>query len=226
MLFLTVSDEVVPVVYSLNARERFGHVDAVLACGDLPYYYLEFIVSTLNVPCLYVHGNHDKPEHQADGTVRYEPAGCVSVEGRSVCVGNVIVAGLGGSLSYNNEGFAQYTERQMALRVWRLVPRLLMNHVRYGRYVDVFLTHAPPLNIHNGPDLPHRGFRVFLNVMDRFKPRYLIHGHIHRSYAVNAVTETRYHETTVINTAGYGLLTVEALPTHNRGATTSLSSDE
>jgi Icc-related predicted phosphoesterase len=113
----------------------------------------------------------------------------------------------------------------MAARVLRLVPRLLLNNQRYGRYVDVFLTHAPPLDIHNGPDRPHRGFRVFLNVMDRFKPRYLIHGHIHRSYAVNAVTETRYNETTVINTAGYGLLTVEALPTH-RGATTSLSSDD
>ena len=32
----------------------------ILACGDLPYYYLEYIVGLLDVPLFYVHGNHDK----------------------------------------------------------------------------------------------------------------------------------------------------------------------
>ena len=88
----------------------------------------------------------------------------------------------------------------------------LSRRLRYGRYLDILLTHAPPFGIHNGPDLPHRGFRAFLGLMDRFKPRYLIHGHIHRSYGFSAITETRYKQTTVLNTAGYRLLNVDVLP--------------
>lgn len=209
MRFLTVSDEIVPAVYSLNARERFPDVQCALACGDLPYYYLEFIVTTLAIPCYYVLGNHDHPEETEDGEQVSAPRGCVSVEGRSERAGGLLIAGLGGSLRYNNERGPQYSEGEMLLRLWRLAPRLALNRLRYGRYLDVMLTHAPPLGIHNGPDRPHRGFRAFLTLMDRFRPRYLIHGHIHRSYNVSAVTETRYRDTTVLNTAGYRVLTIE-----------------
>jgi Icc-related predicted phosphoesterase len=80
--------------------------------------------------------------------------------------------------------------------------------MRYGRFVDILLTHAPPLGIHNGPDRPHRGFWAFLQAMDLFRPRYLIHGHIHRSYGFSTETETRYGETQVINTAGYRVLDI------------------
>jgi Icc-related predicted phosphoesterase len=99
----------------------------------------------------------------------------------------------------------------MLVRVWRLAPRLAINKMRYGRYVDIFLTHAPPLGIHNGPDLPHRGFGAFLRVMDLFNPRLLIHGHIHKSYGFSTTTETRYGKTFVINTAGYRILDTTTL---------------
>ncbi len=209
MQFLTVSDEVVPAIYSLNVQERFRDIDCVLGCGDLPYYYLDFIVTMLGVPCFYIHGNHDGAEHTEGGMVIEEPQGCVSLEGRTVLHGGLILAGLGGSIRYNGEGGAQYTETEMMFRVWRLAPRLLFNRRRHGRYVDILLTHAPPLDIHNGPDRPHRGFQAFRLFMDRFRPRYLIHGHIHRSYGFSAVTETAYKQTLVINTAGYRRLTVE-----------------
>jgi Icc-related predicted phosphoesterase len=211
MQFLTVSDEVVPAVYSLNIKERFKDVDAVFGCGDLPPYYLEFIVTMLAVPCFYVHGNHDGVEYRDDEVVS-EPRGCILLEGRSVFSTGLLLAGLGGSIRYNQESGAQYTETEMLLRVWRLAPRLLFNRLRYGRYLDVLLTHAPPLDIHNGPDRPHRGFRAFLLMMDYFAPRYLIHGHIHRSYGFSAVTETRYKQTTVLNTAGYRRLMIEPAP--------------
>lgn len=207
--FLTVSDEVVPAIYSLGVKERFGDIDCVLGCGDLPYYYLDFIVTMLGVPCFYVQGNHDGVEHTEGGQVIREPQGSVSLEGRTVLHEGVILAGLGGSIRYNEESGAQYTETEMMFRVWRLTPRLLLNKRRYGRYLDILLTHAPPLGIHNGPDRPHRGFQAFRGFMDRFKPRYLIHGHIHRSYGFSAVTETRYNQTLVLNTAGYRRLTVE-----------------
>ena len=210
MYFLTVSDEVLPVIYSLNIKQRFSDVECVLGCGDLPYYYLEYIVTMLSVPCFYVHGNHDAEEYTAHGEIVRYPRGCDSVEGRSVNYQGLLVAGLGGSIRYNDRPGAQYTERQMLMRVWRLVPRLVMNKWMYGRYLDIFLTHAPPLGIHNGPDRPHRGFKVFLDFMDRFKPQYLIHGHIHRSYRFSDTVETQYNQTTVINTAGYGRLFVES----------------
>lgn len=210
MVFLTVSDEVVPAIYSLSIKERFQGIQAVFGCGDLPPYYLEFIVTMLGVPCFYVHGNHNGVEYTEEGTELLEPRGCVLVDGRSILHEGLLIAGLGGSIRYNQESDEQYTESQMLLRLWALAPRLLLNRLRHGRYLDVMLTHAPPLGIHNGPDYPHRGFRAFLTLMDLFQPRYLIHGHIHRSYGFSAVTETHYKQTLVLNTAGFRLLTVGA----------------
>ena len=75
MKLLAVSDLVVEGIYSSRIRERFGDVDMVLSCGDLPYSYLEYIVSMLNVPCFFVHGNHDHPEYMSDGRVLTRPGG-------------------------------------------------------------------------------------------------------------------------------------------------------
>ena len=59
MIILSVSDTLVPHLYSPLIRANFQHVDCVIGCGDLPYYYQEFIVTLLNVPLYFVHGNHD-----------------------------------------------------------------------------------------------------------------------------------------------------------------------
>ena len=209
MRFLTVSDEVVPAIYSLSIKDRFQDIEAVLGCGDLPPYYLEFIVTMLGIPGFYVQGNHDGVEYSEDGEEVNAPRGCVSLEGRCVEHASLLLAGLGGSIRYNDSPGAQYTEAQMLARVWRIAPRLLFTRLRHGRYLDILLTHAPPLGIHNGPDRPHRGFRALLVFMDRFAPRYLIHGHIHRSYGFSMVTETRYKHTMVLNTAGYRLLAID-----------------
>jgi len=194
---LAVSDQVVKSIYSAYICERFADVAVVLSCGDLPYSYLEFIVSMLNVPCFFVHGNHDQPECQSDGCVLSEPGGWVDLDGRAVQARGIILAGLEGSVRYKPEGNYQYTEAQMALKVRRMIPALLMNRVRYGRYLDVLITHAPPLGIHDGEDLCHRGFKALLWLMERFRPRYLIHGHKH-VYGPET-RQTRYRDTQVIN---------------------------
>ncbi len=208
MMCLTISDEVVPALYSLNVKQRFGSVECVLSCGDLPYYYLEFLVTTLCVPCYYVAGNHDTVEICDSGDILTAPRGCVSVDATSVLYNGLLIGGLSGCVRYNQEPGPQYTEIEMMIRVWRMAPQLFVNHLRYGRYLDVLLTHAPPLGIHNGSDRAHRGFRAFLLFMDLFMPRYLIHGHVHRSYGIQKSRETRYHRTLVINTAGYRLLSL------------------
>ncbi|MFW6136143.1 MAG: metallophosphoesterase family protein [Chloroflexota bacterium] len=197
MKILAVSDHVADEIYNGRIEERFGDVDLVVSCGDLPYSYLEYIVSVLNVPCFYVHGNHDHPECCANGTTLTEPGGWVDLHGTTAEAKGVLLAGLEGSILYKPRARYQYTERHMAVQAWCLAPALLLNRLRHGRYLDVLITHSPPRGIHDGDDLPHRGFRSFLGLMRRFKPRYLLHGHKH-VYGPEA-TRTRYAETEVIN---------------------------
>lgn len=206
MQVLTVSDEVVSLVYNLQITQRFRGTRLLLSCGDLPYYYLEFVVTMLGVPCAYIHGNHDAPEITSGGEILHEPRGCTLLETRSEQINGLVLAGLGGSRCYNRRSAYQYTEAEMFMRAWRLVPRLYFNRLKHGRYLDVLLTHAPPLGIHDGPDEAHRGFRTFHWLLRRFHPRYLIHGHIHLSYQITPTTETRLGNTLVINTAGHRLL--------------------
>jgi Icc-related predicted phosphoesterase len=177
---LALSDETDLSVYNTQVRERFGGVDLVLGCGDLEYDYLEFVVTMLGVPVLYVHGNHDRERVlREDGWHTQEgPGGCTSLEGRVVWCKGLLIGGLGGSMRYRPNAPFQYTERQMANRVLRLTPRLLWNRRRHGRALDILVTHAPPKDIHDEDNLCHTGFRAFRRFMDRHQPRYLIHGHV------------------------------------------------
>lgn len=209
MQILTISDEIVPAIYSLNIKQRCAGVNLILSCGDLPIYYIEFVLAQLGVPCYYVWGNHDAPELQADGQVLHTVRGGMCLEDRCVVHQGLTFAGLGGSLRYKREGEHLYTEMEMMRRAWQLAPRLFFNRLRYGRYLDVLMTHAPPWGIHNGPDYPHHGFRAFLWLMDHFRPRYLIHGHIHLTYGYDPTTESIYRDTQVINTAGYRIMQIE-----------------
>jgi Icc-related predicted phosphoesterase len=194
---LAVSDQVVEGIYSSHIRERFGDVDMVLSCGDLPYSYLEYIVTMLGVPCFFVHGNHDHPEYTASGHVLAKPGGWINLDNRIVRSKGVLIGGLEGSMRYKPRAPFQYTETQMTLKVWQMVPALLINYVSYKRYLDILITHAPPFGIHNGKDRCHRGFKALLWLMARFRPRYLLHGHKH-VYGLEP-RRTRYLDTEVIN---------------------------
>ena len=63
MKILALSDQVEERIYSLAGQGHFREVGLVLGCGDLPYAYLEYLVSALNVPMFYVPGNHDPQEN-------------------------------------------------------------------------------------------------------------------------------------------------------------------
>ena len=204
MQVLAISDKVVEGIYSTSICERFAHVDMVLSCGDLPYSYLEYITTTLNVPCFYVHGNHDRPEHKANGWTLERPGGWIDVDSRTTISNDIILGGLEGSIRYKPNGDYQYTEQEMALKIWRMVPTMMMNRARYGRYLDILITHAPPLGIHDGKDVCHRGFRSLLWFMERFRPRYLLHGHKH-IYKPEG-RRTRYLDTEVINVYPYHIV--------------------
>lgn len=238
MKILAISDEVVDLLYSPRIKERYADVDLVLGCGDLPFYYLEFIVTMLDVPLYYVPGNHDKPnQYMSDGRVVNRAEGCETLDGRVVSfeasrqidlapqppalqgkgdaphgstprVGEgqgdgkgsvpLLFGGLGGCLRYNSDASHQYTQGQMSARAMGLAPALLFNRVRHRRPLDLFISHAPPRGIHDGPDLAHTGFDIFNQMMDWFQPRFWLHGHSH-VYRLDTVTATRYKQTVVLN---------------------------
>jgi Icc-related predicted phosphoesterase len=211
---LCVSDEIDPLVHSLGARDRFGDVDLVLSAGDLPMDYLSFIVTALNKPLLFVFGNHnlqDLPHYRPslDERSRLQPdfsrdSGATYTGFKIRRESGLIVLGLGGSVRYN-VGLNQFTQAQMWRRVAAKVPALLFNRLFFGRAVDIVLTHAPPRGIHDRPDPCHRGFDAFLWLMRTFKPRYLVHGHVH-IYDARDPRVTTYRETTVVNACGFHLI--------------------
>ncbi|NBC29978.1 MAG: metallophosphoesterase [Spirochaetes bacterium] len=220
MKILCVADHVDPLVYSPAIKERYADIELVLGAGDLPMSYLGFIASSLNKPVLFVFGNHnleDMYRFKRSGELQVRDDhlelttqsrfGSTYIDRRAVRVKNLLIAGLGGSARYN-KGDNQYTERQMWWRILRLVPKLFFNRIRYGRYLDILLTHAAPYGIHDKPDPAHVGFRAFLWFMRRFQPRYLLHGHIHL-YDLNAERETWYEGTQVINVYDHYVLTLE-----------------
>jgi Icc-related predicted phosphoesterase len=212
MNVLTIADEVVPAIYSLSIKERFSGAQLVLGCGDLPYYYMEFVVTTLGLPAYFVHGNHDTPQHLNDGTIIDQPRGWTNLEGRSVCHEGLLIAGLGGSIRYQPKGEHQYSQREMMARALLLAPKLLLNRRRYGRYLDVLISHSPPHAIQDGSDYAHKGFHALRFLIERFEPRYMVHGHVHRSYGFSTPFETPHGPTLVINTAGYRMLQLSLQP--------------
>jgi uncharacterized protein len=225
MKILIVADHKDPLVYSPNIKKRFGDVDLVLGAGDLNMDYYGFIVSSLNKPLYFVFGNHNLKHFNAfkkkDNTLSYQPEGSTMYNlyknsfGASYLGDKIIrlkskdllIAGLGGSRRYNKDP-SQYTEFQMYMKIFRLIPRLYWNKIRHGRYLDILLTHASPRKIHDKEDPCHKGFKSFLWFMDKFEPRYLLHGHIHL-YSLNDKRVTQYKNTTIINTYDHYLLDFE-----------------
>ena len=207
MKILCVSDEIDLQVYSPQIKERFADVDIILSAGDLPFDYLDYIVSTLNKPLFFIFGNHhieelkhykkimDTPFVQTE--CEYLGCGAIHLGTKVKKEGNLLLAGLGGSMRYNN-GLNQYTDFEMYLEIIKLIPRLLWNRIIRGRYVDILLTHAPPKGIHDKNDKCHLGFKAYLWFMKVFKPKYLVHGHIHL-YDLAETRCTKWNKTLVIN---------------------------
>ncbi len=203
MKILAVSDRVIDGLYDSQVRERFPKVDLLVGCGDLPFYYLDFLFSALDAQLVYVKGNHDQgPQYMADGQVLDFPRGGQDIHAQVIQANGLLLAGLEGSMRYRPQALLMYSEAEMRYQIGRLLPTLLYNRIRYGRFLDILVTHSPPFGIHDRPDLPHTGFKVFLPFLHHFKPRYLLHGHIHL-YQQDAVRVTQFEHTTIINVYPY-----------------------
>ena len=196
MKILVLADEESKYLWDYYEEGRFDGIDLVISCGDLKPHYLSFIATYTKAPVLYIHGNHDECYSKTP------PEGCVCIDDKIYVHQGVRILGLGGSMQYNY-GKRQYTDRQMNRRVYRLIPKIL-----FHRGFDILVTHAPAYQFNDGEDLPHRGFKIFRKLLDKYHPKYFLHGHMHLNYNHRLPRECQYNEhTTVIN--GYEKYTFE-----------------
>ncbi|MGN0991703.1 MAG: metallophosphoesterase [Candidatus Ventricola sp.] len=196
MKILLLADQAEPSLWEHLDKRKLEGVELVLSCGDLPAEYLSFLTCFTSAPILYVHGNHDG---------RYEkkpPEGCICVEDTIYTHNGLRILGLGGSMRYRT-GPHMYTEREMQRRVRRLRFKLWRS-----KGFDILLTHAPAYQLGDDTDLAHTGFQVFLELIDKYQPRYLIHGHVHQSYQHDFKRIRQRGDTQSINAFGYYILDI------------------
>ncbi|GJQ37522.1 MAG: metallophosphoesterase [Anaerolineales bacterium] len=214
MKILAVSDQVVERVYSLASNGHFSDVGLILGCGDLPYTYLEFLVTVLNAPLFYVPGNHDPDFNPRDSNSKAE--GGSNLDLKTFCHKNILIGGFGGSVRYRPDGTNQYTQWEAYLRAFGMIPRLLSNRLRYGRALDILISHSPPSGIHDDTDQPHHGLSA-INWLIRFaRPRIHLHGHTHFYRSNIAKKETGFGCTTIINVYPYKVIEFSTLDPINK----------
>lgn len=203
MKILAISDTVVDGLYSAGASGRCAEAELIISCGDLPYYYPEYLISILNIPLFYVRGNHDVGAESFQ-KAHPGPLGGFDLHRRIHVENGVILAGVEGSLRYRDGPF-MYSQSEMWFNVFGLIPYLLINRIRYGRYVDIFVSHAPPFGVNDREDYPHKGVKAF-HWFDRvFLPKYHLHGHIHLYQHQNSRV-SKIGNTSVINCYGYQII--------------------
>lgn len=205
MRILAISDVEESWLYDHWDRERMEGVDLVVSCGDLSAAYLEHIVTLANVPLVYVQGNHDTAYD------RHAPEGCVSIDGQVRDAGGLRLMGLGGSIRYN-EHVHGFTEAEMRRRAARMA---LLASATGG--VDILVTHAPVRGYGDLKDLAHRGFEAFETLIERVRPRYLLHGHVHMSYGRFERVVEHPCGTTIVNVCGSYVLDIPDESIERRG---------
>lgn len=187
MRILAVADEESKYFWDFYEKSKLEGIDLIISCGDLNPNYLSFLVTMTTVPVLYVHGNHDG---------KYDtnpPEGCICIEDQIYVHEGIRILGLGGSMRYSS-GKHQYTEREMRRRAAKLRVPLF-----FKGGVDILVTHAPAYQLNDGRDLPHQGFQVFRTMLDKYRPKYFLHGHVHMSYGRQHKRYDKYLDTHVIN---------------------------
>ncbi len=186
MKILAIADEESKYLWEFFDKSKLEGIDLIISCGDLDPYYLSFLATFSTVPVLYVHGNHDKYK-------KISPDGCICIEDKIYVHNGVRILGLGGSMRYN-KGPNQYTEWQMRQRIAKLKFQLLKN-----RGFDILVTHAPAYQLNDGRDLPHQGFLSFVKLIEKYRPRFFLHGHVHLSYGRSYKRYDKYLDTHIIN---------------------------
>ena len=183
--------------WSAHTRDALKDVGLVLSAGDLDADYLEFLVTMLNVPLVYVRGNHD------GACGKKPPEGCIDADGRIVEAAGLRILGLGGSMRYKPDAPDMYTENEMVRRLRPVYRRLAVDRMMGKKGFDILLTHAPCRGYGDMEDIPHRGFECFNSLLDRYSPLMHCYGHVHREYGDFKRVREHISGTKLINASGY-----------------------
>lgn len=186
MKILVLADVENKSLWDFYDKSKTEGVDLIISCGDLNRHYLEFLESMTNVPLLYVKGNHDR------AYLKEPPEGCECIEDTIYNYKGVRILGLGGSMRYK-EGGCMYSEDEMAHRI-----RKLKNNIRMTNGFDILVTHAPVKGYGDMEDLPHRGFDCFNDLLMKWSPKYMLHGHVHKEYGHEFIRERVHPSGTII----------------------------
>ncbi len=187
MKILAIADEESAYLWDYFEKSKLEGIDLIISCGDLNPKYLSFLATFTSAPVIYVHGNHDRKYKQIP------PEGCICIEDQIYVYKGVRILGLGGSMKYNSDE-CQYTEREMRKRVRKLRWKFFRS-----KGFDILVTHAPAFGLNDGDDLPHRGFQVFNTLIEKYNPKYFLHGHVHMRYGRKHVRFDTCGDTQVIN---------------------------
>ncbi len=187
MKILAVADEESSALWDYYVPGRLKDYDLIISCGDLKAEYLSFLVTMGRSPLLYVHGNHDTHYKSAP------PDGCDCIDDCLVSYNGVRILGLGGCRRYH-QGAHQYTEKEMRRRIRRLRFALWRS-----KGVDIVVTHAPPHGLGDDADPAHWGFESLLELLDKYQPQYLLHGHVHSNYSQDRSRFNTRGSSTIIN---------------------------
>ncbi len=214
MRVLAVADRVDRRLEAPDAHERTGDVDLLLGAGDLPYSYLAYLADKFTCTSVFVAGNHDKPlTWDRFGEAVSAPRGWVYAANRVVQADGVLVAGLSGSIAYNPGKPFQYSQNQMWEQALKLAVKIMWA-TRHGRRLDFLLTHSPAAGINDGTDYAHQGFLAVRWLLDRFEPRYFIHGHMHR-YDPRLPMRSMHGKTEVINAFDFQIIDADVGASHD-----------
>lgn len=195
MKILVLADCESKSLYEYFAPEKLAGVELILACGDLKESYLDFFASMTSAPVLFVMGNHDEP--YAPGSY----SGCVCIEDDIYVYRGIRILGLGGSMRYIPQVENQYSEKEMKKRIRRLWWKL-----KKHQGFDILVSHAPAAGINDLSDLPHQGFACFCDLLNRYKPRLFVHGHVHATYGTGFKRVDQVGDTMVVNAYDYYIL--------------------
>jgi Icc-related predicted phosphoesterase len=140
-----------------------------------------------------VYGNHDK---------RYDrrpPEGCISTDGVLSVYKGIRILGLGGCKS-GNEVPCEFTEEKMVKRYQKC-----SKSIKKAGGIDILLTHAPARGMGDAETGHHQGFNIFLDIIEKYSPKYHFYGHVHKSYGVKT-HDRSIGGTMLINACGYRII--------------------
>ncbi len=193
MKILAISDVESKHFLDFFDASKYTDIDLILSAGDLNSSYLSYVVTMINKPLLYVHGNHDL-------SLLNTPAeGCDCIDDDIIEFKGLRIAGLGGCMTYSGKTL-QFTDNEMA---WRITK----NVFKYRKGIDILLTHAPAFGLGDGKDQAHIGYQSFIKLLDKYAPKLMIHGHMHLNYGV-CEREHQYKSTRIINAFDHTIIEI------------------